>query len=167
VAGLIGAIAVAAAVVSAFANPFRHDINDLAWMAGCWERVNGDRIVEEQWLAPRGGMMLGMGRTVRAGKVVEYESTRIEQRGDSVIFFAQPSGQAASFFPAIAVSAKEVIFEDLNHDFPQRVIYRNGGDSLLASVEGMRNGNLARNAFPMVRARCEGNPGTRPGVRSE
>jgi hypothetical protein len=136
-------------------------------MAGCWERVSGDRIVEEQWMAARGGMMMGMGRTVRAGKVVEFETTRIEQRGDSVIFFAQPSGQAASSFAAKVVSPMEVIFEDLTHDFPQRVIYRNGGDSLLASIEGMRDGTLRTVPFPMARAVCDGNRAGRTGVGPE
>lgn len=118
-------------------------------------------------MGERGGMMMGMSRTVKGGKVTMFETTQIRQHGDSVIFSAQPSGQAGGSFPAKVVSAKEVIFEELKHDFPQRVIYRNGGDSLLASIEGMNDGKLVTIPFPMVRAKCEGNRGTAGGVGSK
>ncbi len=146
----------------------RADINDLAWMAGCWSLVRENRIVEEQWMAPRGGMMIGMSRTVRPGtRFTDFEATRIEQHGDTVIFYAQPSGQPASSFPAKVVSKQEVVFENLAHDFPQRVIYRNGGDSLHARIEGMNEGKLMEIPFPMARTACPGNPASKAGVGTE
>lgn len=154
-------------VALAFTRAPRADINDLAWMAGCWKLESAGRIIEEQWMAPRGGMMLGMGRTVRQGRTAEFEQTRIEQHGDTVIFFAQPSGQSASSFPAKTLSRQEVVFENLSHDFPQRVIYRSGRDSLHASIEGMQNGTLVRVPFPMGRVACAGNPVAGRGVGPE
>ncbi len=53
----------------------------LAWLAGCWELRAGPRLIEEQWLSPRGGMLLGMSRTMRGGTVVEYEHLRIYAAG--------------------------------------------------------------------------------------
>jgi hypothetical protein len=32
-------------------------IERVAWLQGCWESVSGDRIIEEQWTAPRAGTM--------------------------------------------------------------------------------------------------------------
>src|SRR5690349_255173 len=55
----------------------------LAWLAGCWERRAGDRLIEEQWTAPRGGMLLGVGRTTRNDSVVEHEFVRIYESGDT------------------------------------------------------------------------------------
>ena len=55
----------------------RHSrIERLHWLAGCWERVSGERTIEEQWMRPRGRSMLGMGRTVRGDSTVEYELMR-------------------------------------------------------------------------------------------
>jgi hypothetical protein len=34
------------------------------------------------------------------------------------------------------------VFEDLAHDFPQRVIYERKGDRLAARIEGMMGGKL-------------------------
>ena len=145
----------------------RHDINELAWMAGCWQRTAGIAVVEEQWLDPRGGMMLGMSRTTREGKASQYEFMRIEQRGDSVIFYALPSNQAPASFPARSLTRAEVTFENPAHDFPQRIIYRNGGDSLLASIEGIQDRTNYTLPFPMARTACAGNHASGAGVGSE
>ncbi len=40
----------------------------LAWLAGCWEVAGATTVVEEQWMRPRGGSMLGMSRTTRDGR---------------------------------------------------------------------------------------------------
>jgi hypothetical protein len=145
----------------------RQDITQLSWMAGCWQMVDSEEVTEEQWMGPRAGMMMGMSRTVRNGKVTVFETTRIEQHGDVVVFSAQPSGQPGGSFPAKVVSLREAVFEELKHDFPQRVIYRNGGDSLLASIEGMQNGKLVTVPFPMKRTECAGNRTAAGGVGPE
>src|SRR3970040_657967 len=51
----------------------------LSWLAGCWERAAGERQVEEQWMRPRGGTMLGMSRTVTGGRTSEFEHMRIRE----------------------------------------------------------------------------------------
>lgn len=131
-----------------------------AWMAGCWERRAGNRLVEEQWMAPRGGMMLGVGRTTRGDSVVEYEHTRIYAKGDTLVFAATPSGQAPAEFRAVGSAGDEVRFENLAHDFPQRVIYRRAGpDSLRARVEGTRGGQARGFDFSYGRVACPASGG--------
>ena len=38
-------------------------VEDLKWLAGCLELRNGERVTEQQWMTPRGGVMIGMSRT--------------------------------------------------------------------------------------------------------
>ena len=101
--------------------------------------------------------MLGISRTIANGKTVEFEFTRIHQEPSGEIFFtAKPSGQPEATFKMIKGSANEVIFENPQHDFPQRVIYRREGDgSLLGRIEGVSKGKERAVDFPMIRARCE------------
>jgi hypothetical protein len=130
-------------------------VTRLAWLAGCWEQAAGPRLVEEQWTRPRGGLMLGSGRTVRADSLVEYEQTRIFERGGRLVYGANPSGQAAAEFESIELSDSAVTFENPGHDFPQRVMYRrHGADSLIGRVEGMRDGRLRGVDFPYARVAC-------------
>ena len=51
----------------------------MAWLAGHWSNGEGADRVEELWLEPRGGAMLGMHRDLRSGKFVffEFSQTRL------------------------------------------------------------------------------------------
>ena len=132
-------------------------VHQLSWIAGCWRQSNSasDRTIDEQWMAPMGRTMLGMARTVRSDSTVEFEHLRILERGGHAIFHAEPSGQPPADFEARAVSDSLVTFENPAHDFPQRVIYRrNGRDSLIARIEGTRNGRVRGVDFRYARAAC-------------
>jgi len=148
-------IAVAVMVLGASAAAPAARVTQVAWLAGCWEQTAGPRVVEEQWTRPRGGLMLGSGRTVRGDTLVEYEQTRIFERGGRLVYGANPSGQTPAEFESIDVSDSSVTFENSTHDFPQRVMYRRrGSDSLLGRVEGMRGGKLRGVDVPYTRVDC-------------
>ena len=61
-----------------------------------------------------------------------------------------------------SLSDREVIFENPDHDFPQRVIYRLISDEdLLGRIEGMIDGKERAVDFPLKNIDCEsGEPGT-------
>ncbi|ELX10243.1 hypothetical protein Jab_2c23300 [Janthinobacterium sp. HH01] len=147
-------LAACGALCSAHAAP----LEQLSWLSGCWVDPTGEAGSGEQWTAPAAGSMLGMGRTIRGGKLATYEFMRIADGGDGkAVFHAQPAGKPAASFHAIVQSATEVVFENLEHDFPQRVIYRYEAPATLrASIEGQRNGALKRIEFPLVRGACGG-----------
>ena len=136
------------------ANP---TINDLSFLAGCWELNRDGREINEQWMKPSGGVMLGMGRTVAQGSVREYEFTQIRQDKDGAIYYvARPSGQTEASFKLVKLQNKEAVFENLEHDFPQRVIYRLQADgSLFARVEGAVKGQTRGIDYPYKRAKCD------------
>lgn len=138
-------------------------LSSLGWLSGCWQRTTPERIVEEQWMAPAGGVMLGMSRTVSArdGHLVEFEQVRIEARGDTAVYVALPARQAMAEFAAIEFTDTHILFENKAHDFPQRVGYRLvGRDSLSAWIEGPgRDGKARRIDFPYRRVPC---PSGRP-----
>jgi hypothetical protein len=90
----------------------------LAWMAGCWGARSANRVAEEYWMAPAGGLMLGMSRTVVRDTVREFEQLRIELVKGTPTYIAHPSGQHEASFPAIAVSDTAVWFANPAHDFP-------------------------------------------------
>lgn len=113
------------------------DLKDLEWLAGDWVLVKGKRTIQEQWMKPSGGMMLGMSRTVADGRVIEFEYVRIEQRGDDLFYIAQPNGRPPTEFKLVKSTATEVTFENLQHDFPQQITYtRNADGSVTARIQG-------------------------------
>lgn len=132
-------------------------VNDFSWLAGCWEANRNGREINEHWMKPSGQTMLGMGRTVANGKTVEYEFVQIREEADGAIYYvAKPSGQAEASFKLIKLQNREATFENAEHDFPQRIIYRLESDgSLFARVEGTSKGKARGFDYPMKRAKCE------------
>ena len=120
-------------------SPQTPTIADLAWISGDWQTAPGGRAqIEEHWTSVAGGSMMGMGRTVAGDKTVEFEYLRIEQRADGVYYVAHPKALCpGTDFKLTKSSATEAVFENPQHDFPKRVIYRKTGeDSLTASIDG-------------------------------
>ncbi len=136
--------------------PHTPTMDDFSWLAGCWSNTERGRIYDEQWMKPAGKTMLGMSRTVANGKTREYEFVRIVQDTTGAIYYiANPSGQQEASFKLIKSNKHEVIFENPEHDFPQRIIYRLvGSDSLVARIEGTIKGKERSSDFPMKRATC-------------
>jgi len=134
----------------------------LAWLQGCWRIDAAARIVEEQWSAPRGGTLLGTSRTVRDGKTIEHEFVIVREAADGRLAYeVSPSGRPVTVFTSISLDVSSVVFENLQHDFPQRVAYQRKGDDLLAWIEGPAKnapGQLRRIEYPYRKVACTGEP---------
>ena len=129
-------------------------IDRVAWMHGCWQMTTPQSIVEEQWMAPRGGTMIGIGRTVRGERTTDYEFVVLKEQNGQLAYEAHPAGQAPAVFVAGETAADSVVFENAAHDFPQRVGYRRSGNGLIGWIEGMQNGKSRRIDFTYTRVAC-------------
>jgi hypothetical protein len=140
------------------------ELEQIAWLAGCWAAEGGERGSQEVWMPLAGGTLLGVGRTVKGGKTVDHEFMQIRASGSgSIVYIAQPSGQPQASFALKHLSVREVVFENLEHDFPQRVMYRlEQAGRLVARIEGSRQGTPRGIDFPMHRENCDATPGTSP-----
>ena len=131
-------------------------LDDLAWLTGCWRSEGDNRQITEHWMKPAGGDMLGVSHTVAEGKTREFEFMRIMQDANGDIFFvASPSGQNEARFKLTLSRKTEARFENPNHDFPQRIIYRREGDTLVGRIEGASKGEERSVDFPLKRVSCE------------
>jgi len=134
--------------------PQSSSASDVGWMTGCWELTRNGRHIVEQWMSAEGGTLLGMSRTVANGQTREYEFLLIRHGANGLEYVAKPSGQPEGTFTATRVSPSEVVFENMAHDFPQRILYRRDGNTLLAATEGTVQGQARRVEFPYTRAAC-------------
>jgi hypothetical protein len=138
----------------ASADPTPSPADSLAWMAGCWSGARGASLIEECWLVPRGGLLLGVNRTTGPGGRTAFEFLRIEAGPHGLVYRSQPSGKPATAFPAVDVGARRVVFENPAHDFPQRVLYwLDEAGALHARIEGTTQGKASGTEWTWTR--CE------------
>ncbi len=96
----------------------------LDWLTGHWEQVDGDRWTEEIWTKPHGGRMLGVGWSGKGPTPQSFEHMRIEpDRDGTPVFLGSPSGGKPTPFRMVRRTATAIVFENAAHDFPQRISY--------------------------------------------
>ena len=116
------------------------DLEQLQWLVGAWRERKAGVETEEHWIAPRGGIMLGVNRTVRDKGKTSFEFLRIAKTDKGISYFASPAGRPAVEFPLIDCKDNRAVFENPKHDFPQRIIYSLRDGALHARIEGKIGG---------------------------
>jgi hypothetical protein len=127
------------------------------WMAGTWMMEDGAQWVDEVWTDPRGGIMLGVGRSGFGPQLRSWETTQIRFKLDgSISYFAQPQGRTPTEFPLVLISAEAIEFANPAHDYPQRIRYWRQGKLLMAEISKMDGSDAMRfNYRPVVPPRDE------------
>ncbi len=130
-------------------------VQDLGWLSGCWASVGREPGSGETWTSTDGGTLFGLSRTVKGGRTVAHEFLQIREAAPGqVVLIALPSGQSETTFPLVRVTGQEAVFENPQHDFPQRVLYRRDKDRLTGRIEGRIGGQERSADFPMTRIAC-------------
>jgi hypothetical protein len=131
-------------------------VDELAWLSGCWTIDGAETGSIESWLAPAGGTLLGVARTVKGGKTIAHEFMQIRALDDGTLaYIAKPSNQAEATFRLARIGTREVVFENSTHDFPQRISYRLVEAGVLhARIEGTRAGKARAIDYPMKKGAC-------------
>jgi hypothetical protein len=111
-------------------------VEKLAWMSGEWVHEAEGARVAESWVGPANGLMVAANLTAGPGAKRFYEFLRIADTAEGVSYFASPLGRPAVEFKAKSIEARRVVFENLAHDFPQRILYWREGEALFARIEG-------------------------------
>lgn len=129
-------IIAAALALSARANANAAELPD--WLTGEWQQERGSRWTEEVWTLPRGGVMIGIGRSGSGESLKSWEVMRIVRGADgSLALHAAPEGGAATVFPLVELGVRDISFANPAHDYPQRIRYWREGRLLMAETARM------------------------------
>lgn len=122
-------------------------IGDFGWMAGDWIEETPASVTRETWLPARDGLMAGVGQTTRPAKPSRVEFMTIGQDAAGLTFTGIVDGQPPTLFRLRAGDDGKAVFENLGHDFPQRVIYWRCDADLCGRIEGVRDGKVRSAAW--------------------
>jgi hypothetical protein len=148
-------IAVAACLVAPLAGAAdTPDVGRLAWLEGRWAGEKEGTSTVEQWSPVTGGALLSFHTDVKAGKLVWWEFARIDRTPEGVFYFASPQSAPPTPFKLVEQGDKRVVFENKQHDYPQRILYwLDAQGDLHARIEGPMNGQTATEEWTWRRAR--------------
>ena len=112
------------------------ELASLNWLLGSWQRTGlpADRSGVEQWRR-QGDAFEGEGRSYRDGALRFQERLRIVAEGAQLYYVADVAGNPAPVrFRLVAQGGQSAVFENPQHDFPQRIAYQRNGEQLTATV---------------------------------
>jgi hypothetical protein len=129
-------------------------VQRLGWLAGVWTGSSNGVRMEEHWSTPDGGGLIGMHKDSKDGRMVSYEFFRIIPADSGrVCYMTSPMGRTPTPFCAIELTDSRVVFENREHDFPQRIIYWIEKGALHARIEGTIGGKPRSEEWVWTRAK--------------
>lgn len=117
----------------------------LAVLVGVWKMETGRGIIYEEWRVLNENTLSGWSYKVWSKDTVTLETILLQQVDTSVYYIPiveDQNNKQPVKFKLKNFSENTFTFENNEHDFPQRIIYRIvSNDSIVARVEGTKNGN--------------------------
>jgi hypothetical protein len=144
--------------------PPKPTLSDLSWMTGDWIQAGPKGEDRESWLPARGGAMAGVNQVYRPRQPVRMEMMTITTSSTGLVFVAMPAGAEPTVFSLVNDGRDKAVFENLDHDFPQRVIYQRCESDLCARIEGMVDGAMQSVDWRFSRADAPSMPPPPPPV---
>lgn len=126
----------------------------LGWLTGTWEAERSGAEgaqpawTDESWTTPRGGMLVGIGRRGVGHRLGMWEVMRIatDAAGQTALHVTMDDGSSTSF-ALVRSAAREAVFENPAHDYPQRIGYRRTADGLEAWISRIDGSSERRWSF--------------------
>lgn len=129
------------------------DAEQLAWLQGRWVGEKDGVTTEEWWTDAAGGALLGLHRDLRGGRLAAWEFLRIDSTAEGVFYFASPRSAPPTAFKLVESGSARAVFENKQHDFPQRILYwLDPAGALHARIEGPQAGRQASQEWVFSRA---------------
>ena len=126
-------------------------------LAGLWKMETSRGAIYEEWKLTSDTKMSGRSFRINNTDTIVFEQLEIYLEDGKITYSpivrGQNNGQAVPF-PLASVTGKRFVFENKEHDFPQRIIYDLvSEDSVHARIEGTRNGQERGSDFKYSRVK--------------
>ncbi len=130
-------------------------LEQASWLIGTWKRNTSKGIVYERWIQKSADEFYGLSYSIKENDTIIFETISIVQDNDRLTYIPrvpdQNEGRPIHFHQSI-INNREMVFENPDHDFPQRISYTLiKQDSLIAVVSGEQHGTITERSFPMKR----------------
>lgn len=125
------------------------------WLIGNWENKTDQGTLSENWEKTNDSVFHGQSYFIKKKDTLHSELVELSQKGEELIYSPVVKGQNNDLpvaFKLTSATANQLVFENLAHDFPQRISYKRiTADSLLAEISGKQQGNPTSESYPMKR----------------
>ena len=140
-----------AAILISITNIYAQDDSIIMLFPGLWKMEIENAEIYEEWQLVNKNELIGTSYSLENGIKIINENLWIKKFMDKWAYIAVTANEDITLFALVEHSPKKLIFENKEHDFPQRIIYEFHKDGkLTAAIEGNVNGGLKRKEFSFI-----------------
>lgn len=132
-----------------------NEIKKAQWLIGTWENKTSKGSLYETWNKENDYKLSGKSYMIKSNDTIVFENIQLLQNKDGLFYIPTVKNQNGGMpikFINKRITDKELVFENLTHDFPQLIsYYKITSDSLIAEISGTKNGHASKQTFAMKR----------------
>ncbi len=144
-------------ILCAWATKQENDIKKAEWLIGTWENKTPKGSIYETWSKIDNNELSGKSYIVKEMDTIIFETIRLVEEQDEMFYIPIVKNQNDGLpirFASKSISESQLVFENMQHDFPQFISYiKITSDSLVAEISGKKNGQARKQTFPMKRVK--------------
>ncbi len=133
------------------------DIKKAEWLIGTWENKTQRGSIYETWAKISDDELSGKSYILKEKDSIVFETIRLVQEQNNFFYVPKVKNQNDELpvrFASKIISETQLVFENLQHDFPQVISYTKiNADSLVAEISGTKNGKERKQTFQMKRVK--------------
>jgi len=115
---------------------------------GKWKMDIENTEIFEEWEMLSEAELVAKSYSIKNEEQIINENLYLKKFAGQWAYVAIPRDQNITLFALIEHTPKKFVFENKEHDFPQRIIYEfHKGGKLTAAIEGTVNGEIKRREF--------------------
>jgi hypothetical protein len=132
----------------------KENMKQCEWILGNWKFITDRGTFYESWEKQDVRHFKGRGCFVIKGDTVFKEALMLENKNGG-IFYIPTIGNKNEKKPVefmMMAMGKELIFENLSHDFPKRIVYQYADDDhIMVTLSGLEKGEVRKEVLNFIR----------------
>jgi len=112
-------------------------MEQISWMFDKWVSSGRETTSYEEWTKVNDSLYEGASKTIKNGEIIFEERLKIFSDKGNIFYAAVVAHNPAPvYFKLISADSNTAVFENNEHDFPQKITYRIEEGNLHAFIEG-------------------------------
>jgi hypothetical protein len=125
------------------------------WLIGQWENTSKEGVVTENWSKPNDSTLVAGSFFIKEKDTLHFEKIALKEKEGDLVYETTIQGQNNDkpiSFPLISETENELVFENLQNDYPQKIKYqRNSKTTITIFISGTQTKKVVSEQFNMTK----------------
>lgn len=127
------------------------------WLIGQWENTSEEGILTENWIKSNDSTLTAESFFIKGKDTLHFETIRLVEKKGELVYETIIKGQNNDkpiLFPLISETENELVFENLQNDYPQKIKYQHHSKSVITiAISGTQAKKVVSEQFKMAKVK--------------